>query len=148
MTKRTPVGRLASLLLAAVAASSCGNDPTMPDFDASLGIDLTAMIHTSSGLYYQDLVVGSGATVAVGDSATVGYSGWLANGTLFDAGSFPFTVGVGRVVPGFDEGVLGMKVGGKRKLVIPPDLGYGNRASGPIPANSTLVFEVELQMIH
>jgi len=148
MPNRTPVGRLAVLLLAALVAASCGNDPTTPDFDASLGIDLSAMTHTASGLYYQDLVVGTGATAIVGDSAAVGYSGWLSNGTLFDAGSFDFTVGVGRVVPGFDEGVLGMRVGGKRKLVLGPDLGYGNRDYGPIPANSTLVFEVELQQIY
>ncbi|HKJ02060.1 MAG TPA: FKBP-type peptidyl-prolyl cis-trans isomerase [Longimicrobiales bacterium] len=140
-------GRLATLLLAALAASACGSDPAGPDFDASLGIDLASMVHTPSGLYYKDLVVGAGATVAVGDSATVAYSGWLANGTPFDAGTYPFTVGVGRVVPGFDEGVLGMKVGGKRKLVIPPDLGYGNQNYGPIPGNSTLVFEVELRDI-
>jgi len=148
MTKRTPVGRLATLLLAALAASSCGDDPATPEFDSALGIDLSTMTHTSSGLYFQDLVVGDGATVVVGDSATVGYTGWLANGTLFDSGSFPFTVGVGRVIAGFDEGVLGMNVGGKRKLVIPPELGYGSRSNGPIPANATLVFEVELQEIH
>lgn len=147
MTKRTPVGRLATLLLAALAASSCGDDPTMPDFDSSLDIDLTAMTKTSSGLYYLDLVVGAGAAAAVGKTATVGYTGWLADGTRFDSGSFSFTVGVGQVVAGFDEGILGMKVGGKRKLVIPPELGYGDRTNGPIPANSTLVFEVELQTI-
>jgi FKBP-type peptidyl-prolyl cis-trans isomerase FkpA len=148
MTLRTPAGRLATLLLAVLAATACGDDPTTPDFASTLGINRSTMTQTSSGLYYQDLVVGTGATVAAGDSATVGYSGWLPNGTLFDSGAFPFKVGVGRVVAGFDEGVLGMKVGGKRKLVIPPDLGYGNRAVGPIPANSTLVFEVELQEIH
>ncbi|HSG09572.1 MAG TPA: FKBP-type peptidyl-prolyl cis-trans isomerase [Longimicrobiales bacterium] len=147
MTKRNLVGRLTTLLLAALAASSCGDDPTMPDFDASLGIDLTTMTKTPSGLYYLDLVVGTGATVSTGQTATVGYTGWLPDGTRFDSGSFSFTVGVGQVVAGFDEGVLGMKVGGKRKLVISPDLGYGDRANGPIPANSTLVFEVELQKI-
>lgn len=149
MTKRTTSGRLATLLLAALAASACGDDITFPpDFDASLGIDLASMTKTSSGLYYQDLVVGTGAAAEAGKSATVGYAGWLPDGTRFDSGSFTFTVGVGEVVPGFDEGVVGMKVGGKRKLVIPPDLGYGDRTNGPIPANSTLVFEVELQKVN
>jgi peptidylprolyl isomerase len=148
MTKRTPIGRLATLLFAVLAVGSCGDDITFPpDFDSSLGINLDAMTRTPSGLYYQDLVVGTGAVASAGKSATVGYSGWLPNGINFDSGSFSFTVGVGQVVPGFDEGVVGMQVGGKRRLVIPPDLGYGDRANGPIPANSTLVFEIELQKI-
>ena len=148
MTKRTVSGRLATLFLAVLAASACGDDITFPpEFDASLGIDLASMTKTSSGLYYKDLVVGTGAVAEAGKSATVGYSGWLPDGTNFDAGSFTFTVGVGQVVPGFDEGVLGMKVGGKRKLVIRPELGYGDSTNGPIPANSTLVFEAELQKI-
>jgi peptidylprolyl isomerase len=147
MMKRTHVGRLTTFLMAALAAASCGDDPTMPNFDPSLGIDLASMTHTSSGLYYRDIVLGTGPTAEVGDSATVAYTGWLADGTRFDSGSFGFTVGVGRVVPGFDEGVLGMRVGGKRRLVMPPELGYGNRVNGPIPANSTLVFDVELQKI-
>jgi len=148
MKMRTPGARLASLFLAAIVAASCGDDPTMPDFADSLGVDLTTMIQTESGLYYKDLVVGTGAPAEVGKKATVGYSGWLANGTLFDSGSFEFTVGVGMVVQGFDEGVLGMKVGGKRTLVMPPNLGYGNKVNGPIPANSTLIFEVELQKVN
>jgi peptidylprolyl isomerase len=149
MTRRTPAARTAALLLAVLAAAACGDGVTFPpEFDPSLGVDLDAMTRTASGLYYQDLAVGTGAVVIVGDSATVGYAGWLPSGTQFDAGSFPFTVGVGRVVPGFDEGVLGMRVGGSRRLVIPPELGYGDRAQGPIPPNSTLVFEVELQAIH
>lgn len=144
MTNRARGGLLASLFLAALAASSCGDSPTMPHFDASLGIDLASMVHTDSGLYYKDLKVGTGAVATVGKTATVQYTGWLPDATQFDAGSFSFTVGVGQVVPGFDEGVLGMKVGGKRRLVIPPDLGYGSRSQGPIPPNSTLVFEVDL----
>lgn len=148
MTKRNVSGRLATLFLAVLAVSACGDDITFPpDFDVSLGIDLASMTKTSSGLYYRDLVVGTGAVAEAGTFATVGYTGWLSDGTMFDSGSFSFTVGVGEVVPGFDEGVLGMKVGGKRKLVMPPNLGYGDRTNGPIPANSTLVFDVELQKI-
>lgn len=153
MTKHTVSGRLATLFLAVLAASACGDDITFPpDFDASLGINLDSMTKTSSGLYYQDVVVGTGALAEAGKVVTLGYKGWLPDGTLFDSSEFyaeplMFTLGVGAVVPGFDEGVLGMKVGGKRKLVIRPELGYGDQANGPIPANSTLVFEVELQKI-
>ncbi len=102
------------------------------------------MTRTSSGLYYQELAVGTGATAAAGDSARVTYSGWLSNGTLFDSGSFPFRLGAGDVIPGFDEGVIGMKAEGKRRLVIPPDLGYGKQGRGSIPGSATLVFEVDL----
>jgi len=134
-------------VLATALAAGCDGDPATPEFDASLGIDLSAMTRSASGLYWRDLVVGTGDAAQVGDTATVGYSGWLTDGTLFDSGSFPFIVGVGQVIAGFDEGVAGMKVGGRRKLVIPPELGYGNRANGPIPANSTLVFEIELRKL-
>lgn len=145
MTLRS-IGRPITVLALSVAlAAGCGgNSATAPDFDASLGVDLAAMTKSGSGLYWQDLTVGAGAAAKTGDQATVSYSGWLSSGQRFDAGSFTFTVGVGQVIAGFDEGVMGMKVGGKRKLVIPPELGYGNRAVGSIPANSTLVFDVEL----
>jgi FKBP-type peptidyl-prolyl cis-trans isomerase FkpA len=108
------------------------------------------MITTSSGLQYEDLSEGAGAAAKAGDSIEVHYTGWLANGTKFDSSldrgqPFAFKLGAGRVIKGWDEGVAGMKVGGKRTLVIPPDLGYGGDAQGDlIPANSTLLFEVEL----
>ena len=95
------------------------------------------------------LVVGDGAEAVSGETVTVNYRGTLANGKEFDSsygrGPFSFSLGAGRVIRGWDEGVAGMKVGGKRKLVIPPDLGYGSRgAGGVIPPNATLIFEVEL----
>ena len=105
---------------------------------------------TSTGLEYEDLVVGTGAAAAAGQTATVHYTGWLTNGKKFDSSKdhgdpFSFPLGAGRVIKGWDEGVAGMKVGGKRKLTIPPQLGYGARgAGGAIPPNATLVFEVEL----
>ncbi|HXF94136.1 MAG TPA: FKBP-type peptidyl-prolyl cis-trans isomerase [Nitrospiraceae bacterium] len=105
---------------------------------------------TESGLRYVDLVVGTGRQAELGDTATVHYTGWLENGKQFDSSRdrgepFSFRVGAGRVIKGWDEGVQGMKVGGKRKLIIPPDLGYGARgAGGVIPPNATLTFEVEL----
>jgi peptidylprolyl isomerase len=107
------------------------------------------VITTASGLKYQDLVEGTGESPKDGDTVLVHYSGWLLSLKKFDSSvdrgqPFPFHLGRGEVIKGWDEGVATMKVGGKRKLVIPPDLGYGARANGMIPANATLVFEVEL----
>ena len=107
---------------------------------------------TPSGLRITDLVVGDGAEAIAGQTVSVNYRGTLANGTEFDSsygrGPFSFPLGGGRVIQGWDEGVAGMKVGGKRKLVIPPDLAYGDRgAGGVIPPNATLTFEVELLRI-
>lgn len=108
------------------------------------------MITTASGLQYEDLVDGQGATAQAGSTVSVHYTGWLENGTKFDSSldrgePFTFTLGTGMVIPGWDEGVAGMKVGSKRKLVIPPQLAYGaSGAGGVIPPNATLVFEVEL----
>jgi len=105
---------------------------------------------TPSGLIIEDVTVGEGAAAATGQKVTVHYTGWLTNGTKFDSSKdrndpFAFPLGGGRVIKGWDEGVQGMKVGGKRKLTIPPALGYGARGAGSvIPPNATLVFEVEL----
>lgn len=110
-----------------------------------------AKVHTlPSGLVYEDLVVGEGQVAEAGHSATVHYTGWLTDGTKFDSSldrgdPFQFSLGAGQVIRGWDEGVQGMHIGGKRKLTIPSDLGYGSRgAGGVIPPNATLVFEVEL----
>lgn len=96
-----------------------------------------------------DVVVGMGASAESGKKLTVEYTGTLLNGTKFDSSKdhgkpFTFTLGVGEVIEGWDEGVVGMKEGGKRTLIIPPDLAYGARAVGLIPANATLMFEIEL----
>ena len=107
---------------------------------------------TESGLTIIDLVLGEGDEAKSGQTVTVNYTGTLENGEQFDSSygraPFPFPLGGGRVIKGWDEGVAGMKVGGKRKLVIPPELGYGSRNMGPIPANSTLIFEVELLKVN
>jgi FKBP-type peptidyl-prolyl cis-trans isomerase FkpA len=113
-----------------------------------------AEIMTDSGLKYEDLVEGGGATAQSGQQVSVHYTGWLTDGSKFDSSvdrnePFQFGLGRGMVIRGWDEGVQGMKVGGKRKLTIPPQLGYGaHGAGGVIPPNATLVFEVELLDIH
>jgi peptidylprolyl isomerase len=105
---------------------------------------------TASGLKYIDVVVGTGASPTVGKLVTVHYTGTFENGSKFDSSvdrntPFTFTIGVGQVIKGWDEGVFTMKVGGKRKLTIPPNLAYGANGSGTtIPPNSTLLFDVEL----
>lgn len=123
--------------------------PVDTPFAPSLGVDLRTMAVTASGLYMRDDTVGTGAEAMPGQQVSVHYTGWLPNGTKFDSSvdrgkPFVFPLGGGRVIAGWDEGVQGMKVGGTRTLVIPPTLGYGPRAIGPIPPNSTLVFRVDL----
>jgi FKBP-type peptidyl-prolyl cis-trans isomerase len=122
-------------------------DKTEPDMESlSLSGKETT---TNTGLKYVDEVVGTGESPSPGRIVIVHYTGWLENGTKFDSSvdrgrPFEFPIGARRVIKGWDEGVMTMKVGGKRKLIVPPDLGYGARGVGPIPPNSTLIFEVEL----
>jgi len=128
-------------LSALVALAACGGD------SSTNGTPVTGT------LQIEDLVIGPGATAASGDTVTVDYTGKLANGQVFDTsiGRTPFTfrLGSGAVIPGFDQGVTGMKVGGKRRITIPPNLGYGSAGvpQAGIPGNATLVFEVDLLSI-
>ncbi|MFM7323048.1 MAG: FKBP-type peptidyl-prolyl cis-trans isomerase [Armatimonadota bacterium] len=105
-------------------------------------------VTTKSGLKYEDLVVGKGKEAKTGSSVKVHYTGWLTDGTKFDSSldrGEPFGLSLpGQVIAGWNEGIPGMKAGGKRKLVIPSDLGYGDSGQGPIPGGATLVFEVEM----
>ena len=116
----------------------------------------TAAPSTSNGTFTQtDLVVGTGATANTGSVATVTYNGWLydtskvdGKGTFFDGGTgFTFTLGAGSVIAGWDQGVVGMRVGGQRRLIIPPDLAYGSSGRAPIPPNATLVFDITLTAV-
>jgi FKBP-type peptidyl-prolyl cis-trans isomerase FkpA len=148
--RRYVFGLMGVLLLGSVA--SCGDsstgpkDPADQEFDSETGVVLSDMTLNSSGLYWQDLVIGGGDEATSGAYVTVHYTGWLTDGTVFDSsvGGNPASFSLTQVIPGWQEGVPGMKVGGKRKLVIPPSLGYGSTRSGSIPGNSTLVFDIEL----
>lgn len=140
-------------LLLAFAACDLNDFRRVPlvsgnDFASELNVNLDNMRETPSGLRYQDLQVGTGTEATRGRSVAVHYTGWLTDGREFDssAGGDPisFPLGSGAVIEGWEEGLAGMRVGGKRKLVIPPSLGYGAQRNGPIPANATLVFDVEL----
>ena len=139
-----------ALALAACGADTTAEPLTNDDFAPELNVNLDAMTKTASGLYIQDLTVGTGDEATSGTTVIVHYEGWLSNGTKFDSSRdrnqpFDFLLGAGRVIRGWDEGVAGMRVGGIRKLVIPPALGYGVGGSLPtIPGNATLVFDIEL----
>jgi len=130
------------------AAAAAVDQPTVPPVAQDIPLGAGA-VTTASGLKYEDTAVGEGAEVARCDFVSVHYTGWLADGTQFDSSvergtPFQFAVGADEVIKGWDEGVTGMKAGGKRTLVIPPELAYGANGSGPIPPNSTLKFDVEL----
>ncbi len=116
---------------------------------AALVAFLFAGTAQAAGLKIEDIKIGTGQEAATGMTVEVHYTGWLTNGDKFDSSldrgrPFSFGLGLRQVIKGWDQGVVGMKEGGKRRLTIPPELGYGSREMGPIPANSTLIFEVEL----
>jgi FKBP-type peptidyl-prolyl cis-trans isomerase len=139
-------------LCAVMGVSAClGDSPTGPriettPFAPGLGVDLDASTRTASGLYYRDITIGTGTLASVGSDVVVGYSGALPNGFVFDPGDDPidFIIGAGGLVAGFEEGTVGMRVGGKRQLIIPPHLGFGSQPRQGIPPNSILVFTIEL----
>lgn len=167
--RRSLIVLLASSLVVGISACNPGGaTPATAEPTATVLIDATATIAstavssgaaptlsdgattTDSGLMYEDLTVGDGAEAMTGSRVTVHYTGYLQDGTVFDSSldrgdPFTFALGTGNVIPGWDEGVTGMKVGGQRRLVIPADLAYGESgAGGVIPPNATLTFDVEL----
>jgi FKBP-type peptidyl-prolyl cis-trans isomerase FkpA len=133
-------------LLALLAVAACSKSPTTPSVPP-----------TTSAPYSQtDLVIGTGAIAAIGQTANVTYGGWLhdsgkpnAKGTQFDAGTINFTIGSSNIIQGWNQGIVGMRVGGQRRLVIPPELAYSNRSpdTSKIPQNATLVFDVTLNAV-
>jgi FK506-binding nuclear protein len=146
--------RLLTTLVAAALAAGCGSDsPTavsieQTTFAPSLGVDLASSTKLPSGLYYRDITVGTGTTLASGQTVGMRYVGAFANGEVFDSNPepkpvFSFRLGAGKVIQGWDLGLVGMKVGGRRQLIIPPELAYGPNDYGPIPGNSVLVFTVD-----
>jgi FKBP-type peptidyl-prolyl cis-trans isomerase FkpA len=140
--------------LSLMSAIACGDkattepDPATATFASALNVNISTMTATGSGLYYRDSIVGTGATAQRGNTITAHYTLWLTNGTQLETsvGKTPFTfpLGARAVIAGWDEGIVGMKVGGIRKLVVPPQLGYGSQVQGSIPSNSILVFNVQL----
>jgi len=155
---RRPLFSVASRLtiLATLIVSACGGSesPTTPSnpandtYASALGVSIANMTKKSDALYYQDVVVGTGAEAIAGKTLGMNYTGYLVSGTKFDSNAgknlFSFTLGIGEVISGWDQGIAGMKVGGKRKIVIGSTLAYGAGGSGVIGPNATLVFDVEL----
>lgn len=144
--------RTASLLILGLLLPACAGSPGPPPIAPELGVDLNAMLRLSSGLYIRDVTEGWGDRAQAGDVVAVHYTGWIArDGTKFDSSrdrNEPLVAEIGpdsRLIAGWNEGIQGMRVGGRRMLVVPPDLGYGWRGAGDtIPPNATLVFDIEL----
>jgi FKBP-type peptidyl-prolyl cis-trans isomerase FkpA len=141
------------VMLAACSAAATEEPPAVaPEsltFAPALNVDLAAMQRLDGGLYVRDLREGGGRSVARGDEVAVRYAGWLPDGRMVDSNVAPaaprsFMLGERQVIRGWDQGVVGMRVGGQRQLIVPPSLGYGNRQVGSIPPNATLVFIVEV----
>lgn len=117
-------------------------------FDPSLGIDLSQMTVTASGLYYQDIVVGDGTEVGPTDTVSVDYTLWLSDGTQLQTDSdVPLPLGLGIIIPGVEEGLIGMKVGGERLLIIPSDLAYGDAGNGVVPGGAIVIFDMIVNQV-
>lgn len=144
----TPRPASSAATTASVVSLSDG-DIEHTQFSPKLEVNLAAMMRRNSGLYVQDLKVGTGNVAAQGRTAVLRYAGYLPDGTQFDSGEITISIGAGKVIRAWDEGVLGMRVGGRRRLVSPPHLAYGSRGAPPtIPPNAVLVFDMELTQVY
>jgi FKBP-type peptidyl-prolyl cis-trans isomerase len=138
-------GASGSAVPAAPVPQALPGDIERTTFAPALGVHLDAMIRRASGLYVQDLTPGTGAVATRGRSLIVRYVGWLADGKQIDAGEITVELGSNKTIRAWEEGLLGMRVGGRRRLIVPPALGYGARGAGDaIPSNAVLVFEMEV----
>ena len=154
-TKNATIGMLVLALSGCLGDSESPTGPVDPSeliFAQVLGVNLSAMTKTSTGLYYQDQIVGTGAVANAGANVTADYTGWLHNGQQFDtsAGRGPIAIsnlGQAQLIAGWNEGLQGMRAGGRRLLVIPHHLGYGATGSGPIPPYATLVFRIDMRTV-
>ena len=152
IARRAP---LAAVAVALLVGAGCGGGARAPvvgvdgvAYAPALGVDPSMGTRTASGLLYQEVRTGDGARAESGRTVWIAYTGWLSDGTYFDGAPperpLEFTVGQRRAIRGFEEGVRGMREGGRRKLVVPPALAYGREGMGPVPPNAVLVFDVEL----
>ncbi|MDQ3950557.1 MAG: FKBP-type peptidyl-prolyl cis-trans isomerase [Gemmatimonadota bacterium] len=152
--------KLVFLLLTVGAAAGCNSDvlgagtpsnPATEAFAPSLNVDISSFARTESGVYYKDIRVGTGDEAAAADQVTITYAGYLKDGKLFDSESTPTQFSLAVFIQGFRDGIVGMRAGGVRKLVIPSALAYGWQGRPddpvPIPRNATLVFDVELFVV-
>ncbi len=143
-----PSSRVVIAIVLALSTAACGGSDS--------GTSPSAPTPPSAAFSQTDVIQGTGATATQGRTIMVSYTGWLydptrpeSKGTQFDSNAgFSFQLGVGRVIPGWDQGVVGMRIGGLRRLIIPPNLAYGSQANGQIPGNSTLVFDVMLLAVN
>jgi FKBP-type peptidyl-prolyl cis-trans isomerase FkpA len=148
--RRRAVAVVPLLLAACLSGTDAGtpSNPATETYAPSLGVNIAQMTRIADGLYILDLVTGTGATASAGHGVSMTYTGWLVDGTQFDSNvgkpALSFTLGAGRVIQGWDLGILNMKAGGKRRLVIGSNLAYGSGGYGSIRPNTTLVFDVQL----
>lgn len=144
----TGCSQTTSSAAAAPAPQPIAGDIERTTFDPALGVHLDQMTKRASGMYVQDLTPGTGSVATRGRSVVVRYTGWLPSGKQFDSGEISVTLGTNKTIAAWEEGLLGMRVGGKRRLVVPPNLGYGARGAGDdIPPNAVLVFDMEVTAV-
>jgi FKBP-type peptidyl-prolyl cis-trans isomerase FkpA len=144
-------GKWIGVAAAVAVLASCVDNPVAPEAPPPLPAGVT-MVETASGLRYADIQVGTGTSAITGSTVVVHYTGWLEESgvrfdTSLDRNPLSFVIGRGDVIPGWHEGVRGMRVGGVRRLVIPPHLAYGEEGQGPIPGGATLIFDVSLRAV-